>query len=58
MNHPEANKYGANAFLSKPYDINDLFAVVKQFFSISDQTRKTKVALFPNNGENQSVESE
>ena len=47
----EARQLGADAFLSKPYDINDLFAIVQHFFPTAVQSRETKVAIFPNNGE-------
>ena len=54
----EAKQLGADAFLTKPYDINDLFAVVDKFFSADDQSRPTKVAIFPNNSETQTTDGE
>ncbi len=53
----EAGRLGADAFLSKPYDISDLFTVVNQFISSVAESRKTKVALFPNNCDPTTTES-
>ncbi|MEJ2154987.1 MAG: response regulator [Desulfobacteraceae bacterium] len=45
-----ASKMGADAFLSKPYDVNDLFTIVQQFFAIP--------ARQPNHPESDSLESD
>jgi CheY-like chemotaxis protein len=45
---PRASQSGADAFLSKPYDIKDLFAVLQQFFSPNTPTKQNSVANFPN----------
>ena len=45
-----ALKMGADAFLSKPYDANDLFAIVKQFFQKPDTAQNaddTSIAKIP-----------
>ncbi len=43
-----AHQLGADAFLSKPYDINDLFAIVQKYYDSSAASNKTKVTAFPN----------
>jgi DNA-binding NtrC family response regulator len=53
-----AGRLGADAFLSKPYDISDLFAVVQQFCSTEAQPATSKVAIFPNNEDTRSAEEE
>lgn len=35
-NEDTAYQMGADAFLSKPYDVNDLFTIVQQFIETSD----------------------
>jgi YesN/AraC family two-component response regulator len=40
-----AYQFGADAFLSKPYDVNDLFAIVQQFYG---KSRASKITTFPN----------
>lgn len=45
----KAYHLGADAFLSKPYDVNDLFTIVQKFVIDSSPNAKSKVAQFPNN---------
>lgn len=42
-----AHQLGADAFLSKPYDVNDLFAVVQKYFNSDTASKKNKVTAFP-----------
>lgn len=42
-----AHQLGADAFLSKPYDVNDLFAVVQQYYNCGSASKKNKVTAFP-----------
>lgn len=43
-----ACKLGADAFLSKPYDVNDLFAIVQTYISNGAKPQKEKIKSFPN----------
>jgi YesN/AraC family two-component response regulator len=49
-----ANQLGADAFLSKPYDVNDLFAIVQKYYLRGMTTRENKVTAFPNNSARES----
>ncbi len=42
-----AYRLGADAFLSKPYDVGDLFAIVQKFF-IETAPSQSKITEFPN----------
>ena len=42
-----AYQLGADAFLFKPYDVNDLFAIVQKYFSSEAASKKNKVTTFP-----------
>ncbi len=53
----EAGQLGADAFLSKPYDIKDLFAIVQQFYSAADPSQQSKLSVLPNNDEPSSTPS-
>ncbi len=43
-----ANQLGADALLSKPYDVNDLFAIVQKYYLGGTADIKNKVTAFPN----------
>ncbi len=43
-----ADQLGADAFLSKPYDVNDLFAIVQNFIIYSEKSPETPVMVLPN----------
>jgi YesN/AraC family two-component response regulator len=43
-----ANRLGADAFLSKPYDVNDLFAIVQTYIRNEARPRKAKIKALPN----------
>lgn len=42
-----AHQLGANALLSKPYDVDDLFAVVQKYYNRNTASKKNKVTAFP-----------
>ena len=43
-----ANQLGADALLSKPYDANDLFAIVQKYYLSGTADKTNKVTAFPN----------
>lgn len=49
-----AHQLGADAFLSKPYDVNDLFAVVQKYYNSDTASKKNKVTAFPSSSARQS----
>jgi YesN/AraC family two-component response regulator len=42
-----AHQLGADALLSKPYDINDLFSIVQKYSDSDTASKKKKVTAFP-----------
>ena len=46
-----ADKFGADAFLSKPYDINDLFAIIHKFYEKSAGYKTSKITTLPNSSD-------
>jgi YesN/AraC family two-component response regulator len=42
-----AYQLGADALLSKPYDVNDLFSVVQKYYDSDTASKKKKVTAFP-----------
>jgi YesN/AraC family two-component response regulator len=52
-----AYQFGADAFLTKPYDANDLFTIVKKFFSKPAGSQTPRITAFPN-GSNQKQDTE
>jgi CheY-like chemotaxis protein len=47
-----AYRLGADAFLSKPYDVNDLFAIVQQFINNPEPS----TAKFPHSAKQQQTD--
>ncbi len=47
----QAKQLGADAFLTKPFDIKDLFDIVHKFCSSLTPPTELKIAPFPNGGE-------
>lgn len=43
----KAYQLGADAFLSKPYDVNDLFTILEKFYIDADSSSKSNVTTFP-----------
>lgn len=43
-----ASRLGADAFLSKPYDLNDLFAIVQTYIRNEARSRKASLKALPN----------
>lgn len=43
-----AHRLGADALLSKPYDVNDLFAVVQNYCNSDTAPKNNKIKAFPN----------
>jgi CheY-like chemotaxis protein len=49
-----AHQLGADILLSKPYDVNDLCAVVQKYYDNDTASQKTKVTAFPSGNAHQS----